>query len=236
MVSLLTEIRIGTGKNNCWTGARTANIPAVMAAAAAASGENFILTEAISLEVLSTGVTSAAVKSKFAGEISGMRRLYNTIGGLQSGAQTGFGIGIGLQRLRSGVSPQPPVEDFNAILLQKFVHLLQQFVNVAEKGGTVEKASFREACSQATALLLSNLVRLFMVHLSFPDTDCLCVEVVLTSILVNFLYRALMQKQMRSTFRNYYAFYAGVLLIYAPLMLWKLQYLCGLGWFLLHRS
>lgn len=157
VVSLLTEIRIGTGKNNCWTGARTANIPAVMAAAAVASGENFILTEAISLEVLSTGVTSAAVKSKFAGEISGMRRLYNTIGGLQSGAQTGFGIGIGLQRLRSGVSPQPPVEDFNAILLQKFVHLLQQFVNVAEKGGTVEKASFREACSQATALLLSNL-------------------------------------------------------------------------------
>ncbi|KAL2928772.1 Phosphatidylinositol 4-kinase alpha 1 [Bienertia sinuspersici] len=159
VVSLLTEIRIGTGKNNCLTGARTANIPAVMAAAAAASGENFILTEAISLEVLSTGVSSAAVKSKFAGEIAGMRRLYQSIGGFQSGAQTGFGIGIGLQRLRSGVSSQPSIENdsFNEILLQKFVHLLQQFVNVAEKGGTVEKASFREACSQATALLISNL-------------------------------------------------------------------------------
>lgn len=159
MVSLLTEIRIGTGKNNCWTGARTANIPAVMAAAAAASGENFILTEAFSLEVLSTGVTSAAVKSKFAGEIAGMRRLYNSIGGFQSGGHSGFGIGIGLQRLRSGVSSQPPVENdsFNEILLQKFVHLLQQFVNVAEKGGTVDKGAFREACSQATALLLSNL-------------------------------------------------------------------------------
>ncbi|XP_021731625.1 LOW QUALITY PROTEIN: phosphatidylinositol 4-kinase alpha 1-like [Chenopodium quinoa] len=159
VVSLLTEIRIGTGKNNCWTGARTANIPAVMAAAAAASGENFILTEAISLEVLSTGVTSAAVKSKFAGEIAGMRRLYNSIGGFQSGAQTGFGIGFGLQRLRSSVSSQPSVENdsFNEILLQKFLHLLQQFVNIAEKGGIVEKTAFREACSQATALLLSNL-------------------------------------------------------------------------------
>uniref|UniRef100_A0A803LP33 1-phosphatidylinositol 4-kinase n=1 Tax=Chenopodium quinoa TaxID=63459 RepID=A0A803LP33_CHEQI len=160
VVSLLTEIRIGTGKNNCWTGARTANIPAVMSAAAAASGENFILTEAISLEVLSTGVTSAAVKSKFAGEIAGMRRLYNSIGGFQSGAQTGFGIGFGLQRLRSSVSSQPSAENdsFNEILLQKFVHLLQQFVNIAEKGGTVDKTAFREACSQATALLLSNLV------------------------------------------------------------------------------
>ncbi|XP_074313304.1 phosphatidylinositol 4-kinase alpha 1 [Silene latifolia] len=159
VVSLLTEIRIGTDKTNCWTGARPANIPAVMAAAAAASGESFILTESFSLEVLSTSVTSAAVKSKFAGEIAGMRRLYNSIGGLQSGAPTGFGIGIGLQRLRSGVSSQPTSENdsFNEILLQKFVHLLQQFVNTAEKGGTVDKASFREACSQATALLLSNL-------------------------------------------------------------------------------
>ncbi|XP_057550570.1 phosphatidylinositol 4-kinase alpha 1 [Amaranthus tricolor] len=159
VVSLLTEIRIGTGKNNCLTGARTANIPAVMAAAAAASGESFNSTESFSLEVLSTGVTSAAVKSKFAGEIAGMRRLYDSIGGFQSGAQAGFGIGIGLQRLRSGVSSQPPIENdsFNEILLQKFVLLLQNFVSIAEKGGIVEKASFREACSQATALLLSNL-------------------------------------------------------------------------------
>ncbi|KAK9691100.1 hypothetical protein RND81_09G176000 [Saponaria officinalis] len=158
IVSLLTEIRIGTGKNNCWTGARPANIPAVMAAAAAASGESFILTESFSLEVLSTSVTSSAIKSKFAGEIAGMRRLYNSIGGFQSGAPTGFGLGIGLQRLRSGVSqPTSENDSFNEILLQKFVHLLQQFVNTAEKGGTVDKASFREACSQATALLLSNL-------------------------------------------------------------------------------
>ncbi|GAB4837929.1 Phosphatidylinositol 4-kinase alpha 1 [Ancistrocladus abbreviatus] len=159
VVSLLTEIRIGTGKNDCWTGMKTANIPAVMAAAAAASGANLNLTEAFNLEVLSTGVTSAAVKSKHAGEIAGMRRLYNSIGGLQPGS-TGFGLSIGLQRLRSGVSPQPSLgesESFNGILLNKFVQLLQQFINTSEKGGLVDKSSFREACSQATALLLSNL-------------------------------------------------------------------------------
>ncbi|KAL9269069.1 Phosphatidylinositol 4-kinase alpha 1-like protein [Drosera capensis] len=160
VVSLLTEIRIGTGDNDCWTGIKTANIPAVMAAAAAASGANLNLIEGFDLEVLSTGVTSAAVKSKHAGEIAGMKRLYNSIGGLQTGNGSIGGFGIGLQRLRSGVSSQSfPGEgdSFNVILLNKFVQLLQQFVTTSEKGGEVDKSSFREACSQATALLLSNL-------------------------------------------------------------------------------
>uniref|UniRef100_A0A5B7AN74 1-phosphatidylinositol 4-kinase n=1 Tax=Davidia involucrata TaxID=16924 RepID=A0A5B7AN74_DAVIN len=159
VVSLLSEIRIGTGKNDCWTGTRTANIPAVMAAATAASGANLKLTEAFNLEVLSTG--GATVKCNHAGEIAGMRRLYNSLGGLEPGtAPTGFGIGLSLQRLKSGVFPQqpPPENDsFNEILLTKFVRLLQRFVNIAEKGGEVDKSSFRETCSQATALLLSDL-------------------------------------------------------------------------------
>ncbi|XWS39824.1 hypothetical protein CRYUN_Cryun18bG0087700 [Craigia yunnanensis] len=159
VVSLLSEIRIGTGRNDCWAGMRTANIPAVMAAAAAASGANLKLSEAFILEVLSTGIVSATVKCNHAGEIAGMRRLYNSIGGFQSGAQqTGFGSG--LQRLISGAFSQPPqTEDdsFNEMLLSKFVRLLQQFVNTAEKGGEVDKSQFRETCSQATALLLSNL-------------------------------------------------------------------------------
>ncbi|XP_054785436.1 phosphatidylinositol 4-kinase alpha 1 isoform X1 [Prosopis cineraria] len=160
VVSLLSEIRIGTGKNDCWTGIQTANIPAVMAAAAAASGANLKLSEAFNLEVLSTGVVSATAKCNHAGEIAGMRRLYNSIGGFQSStAPTGFGLG-GLQRIISGAFPQQPrAEDdaFNAMLLNKFVRLLQHFVNIAEKGGEVDKSQFRETCSQAIALLLSNL-------------------------------------------------------------------------------
>ncbi|OMO73745.1 hypothetical protein CCACVL1_17151 [Corchorus capsularis] len=159
VVSLLSEIRIGTVKSDCWAGIRTANVPAVLAAAAAASGANLKLSEAFILEVLSTGIVSATVKCNHAGEIAGMRRLYNSIGGFQSGApQTGFGSG--LQRLISGAFSQPPqTEDdsFNEMLLSKFVRLLQQFVNTAEKGGEVDKSQFRETCSQATALLLSNL-------------------------------------------------------------------------------
>ncbi|KAI4298362.1 hypothetical protein L6164_031933 [Bauhinia variegata] len=162
VVSLLSEIRIGTGKNECWTGIQTANIPAVMAAAAAASGANLKLSEAFNLEVLSTGIVSATAKCNHAGEIAGMRRLYNSIGGFQSSTAptTGLGIGVGLQRLISGAFPQQPpaVDDsFNGMLLNKFVHLLQQFVIIAEKGGEVDKSQFRETCCQATALLLANL-------------------------------------------------------------------------------
>ncbi|KAG5247748.1 phosphatidylinositol kinase family protein [Salix suchowensis] len=158
VASLLTEIRIGNGKND-WTGIRTANIPAVMAAAAAASGANLKSTEAFNLEVLSTGIVSATVKCNHTGEIAGMRRLYNSIGGFQSGG-TPTGFSGGLQRLIYGAfSQQPPAEDdaFNEMLLNKFVHLLQQFVSIAEKGGEVDKSQFRDTCSQATAFLLSNL-------------------------------------------------------------------------------
>ncbi|KAG4159921.1 hypothetical protein ERO13_D02G202895v2 [Gossypium hirsutum] len=159
VVSLLSEIRIGTGKNDCWTGIRTANIPAVMASAAAASGANLKLSEAFILEVLSTGIVSATVKSNYAGEIAGMRRLYNSMGGFQSAApQQGFGGG--LQRLISGAFSQPQQtedEAFNEVSISKFVRLLQQFVNSAEKGGELDKSQFRETCCQATALLLSNL-------------------------------------------------------------------------------
>ncbi|KAK8562792.1 hypothetical protein V6N13_018647 [Hibiscus sabdariffa] len=159
VMSLLSEIRIGTGKNDCWTGIRTANIPAVMASAAAASGANLKLSEAFILEVLSTGIVSATVKCNYAGEIAGMRRFYNGIDGFQSGAPQP-GVGGGLQRLISGAFSQPQqTEDdaFIEVTLSKFVRLLQQFVSSAEKGGELDKSQFRETCCQATALLLSNL-------------------------------------------------------------------------------
>ncbi|KAL3538950.1 hypothetical protein ACH5RR_002316 [Cinchona calisaya] len=158
VVSLLSEIRIGTGKNDCWSGTKTANIPAVMAAAAAASGGNLKLTEAFNLEVLSTGIVSATVKCNHAGEIAGMRRLYESIGGLDP-KPTSL-LSLDLPASESGVLSQnshPKSDSFNEVLLTRFLRLLQQFVNIAEKGGEVEKSCFRETCSQATALLLSNL-------------------------------------------------------------------------------
>ncbi|GMJ06801.1 hypothetical protein like AT1G49340 [Hibiscus trionum] len=159
VVSLLSEIRIGTGKSDCWAGTQTANIPAVIAAAAAASGANLKLSEAFILEVLSTGIVSATVKCNYAGEIAGMRKLYNSIGGFQPDAPP-TGLGGGLQRFISGAFSQPAEtenDSFSEILISKFVSLLQQFVNIAEKGGEVDKSQFRETCSRATSLLLSNL-------------------------------------------------------------------------------
>lgn len=127
MVSLLTEIRIGTGKNDIWSGIKVANIPAVMAAAVAASGANFKASEAFNLEVLGTGVVNAMLKCNYTRQVASIVRLENI-----SGSDT---------------------------LSSYSVRRLQQFVNTAEKGGEVDKSQFRETCSHATALLLSNLVK-----------------------------------------------------------------------------
>ncbi|KAJ0935575.1 putative 1-phosphatidylinositol 4-kinase [Helianthus annuus] len=163
VVSLLSEIKIGTGKNDCWTGTKTANIPAVMASAAAASGGNLKLLEAFNIEVLSTAIVSATVKCNHAGEIAGMTRLYENMESVDDDSEVGTsapGPGGSLSRLITGSFPQPTPpkkQSFSEILLNKFVRLLQKFVSTAEKGRSIDKPSFRETCSQATALLLSNL-------------------------------------------------------------------------------
>ncbi|KAF5787480.1 putative 1-phosphatidylinositol 4-kinase [Helianthus annuus] len=169
VVSLLSEIRIGPGKSDCWSGTKTANIPAVMAAAAASSGGNLKLTEAFNLEVLSTAIVSATVKCNHSGEIAGMTRLYENMekadDDIEGSSSPGPGSGSGpaqssFSRLISGAFPQPPQpkkESFGSILLNKFVRLIQKFVITAEKGGDVDKSSFRETCSQAAALVLSTL-------------------------------------------------------------------------------
>ncbi|KAG0451183.1 hypothetical protein HPP92_026558 [Vanilla planifolia] len=146
IVSLLSEIRICTGKNDCWSGIRTANVPAVIEASAAASGGKNKVSEGFILEVLSTAVLSATTKCNHAAEIAGMRRLYNNIGGFNLGM---MGTGLGL--------PQSQGVSFNEILLTKFIQILQQFVGTAEKGVALDKSLFRETCSQATALLLSHM-------------------------------------------------------------------------------
>ncbi|XP_072972382.1 phosphatidylinositol 4-kinase alpha 1 [Typha angustifolia] len=160
VVSLLSEIRISSGKND-WSGIRTANIPAVIDSAAAASGAKKEVSEGFILEVLSTAVVSATVKCNHAGEIAGMRRFFTSIGGFGIGiSPLDSRFGLGPQSLKAGVvSPQPHLgrESFNEILLTKFVQDLQQFVSNAEKGLHIEKTEFRVTCSQATALLLSNM-------------------------------------------------------------------------------
>ena len=59
--SFLSEIRIDTGKNDNWISIRAANVLAVIAAAAAASGANFKLIDAFNLEVLNTRIVSITV-------------------------------------------------------------------------------------------------------------------------------------------------------------------------------
>ncbi|RWW76515.1 hypothetical protein BHE74_00015392, partial [Ensete ventricosum] len=65
-------------KNDSWTGIRTANTPAVIYSAAAASGAKKEISDGFILEVLSTAVVSATVKCNHAGEIAG-RMLQGTM-------------------------------------------------------------------------------------------------------------------------------------------------------------
>lgn len=160
VISLLSEIRICTGKNDCWPGIRTANIPAVIVAAAAASGGNSELVEPPNFEVLSTAIVCATIKCNCTGEIAGMTRLYNSIGGFQSSPLSigiGPGSNQGLGNLYS-CEPSSNKEPLNEILLAKFVQQLQEIVGAAERDELIDKVKFRELCSQATALLLSNMV------------------------------------------------------------------------------
>ncbi|CAN6315544.1 unnamed protein product [Urochloa humidicola] len=143
VVSLLSEIRICSGKND-WNGIRTANVPAVMDSAAAASGAKKEAPD-FTLEVLSTAVVSATVKCNHAGEIAGMRRLFSTMGGINMGMAS------------PGTLPAQPHQSFDEVFVSKFVSLLQNFVVAAEKQ-PIDNSQFRETCSQATALLLDHMM------------------------------------------------------------------------------
>jgi hypothetical protein len=72
--SLLLEIILFPGKTDCWNGIETANILAVVTATAAASASNIKMAEAGILEIMSTLIVSANMKSNYNGEIIGMRR------------------------------------------------------------------------------------------------------------------------------------------------------------------
>ncbi|KAL2653163.1 hypothetical protein R1flu_021291 [Riccia fluitans] len=163
VLSVLSEIRLDVTKTEIHTG--MACIPAVTAAAAAAAGVNPKLAQTGTVDVLSTGIISANIKSNYSGEIAGMKRLYVGIGGLAiSPASHVQNVMRG--RLSYGMvdkgelqEPDEHTQDFglNEILTTKFVQQLQQFVLAAEKGLHVDAVAFREACLRGAALLLSDL-------------------------------------------------------------------------------
>ncbi|XP_070051819.1 phosphatidylinositol 4-kinase alpha 1-like isoform X1 [Nicotiana tomentosiformis] len=91
---------------------------------------------------------SATAKCNHAGGIAGMRRLYDSIGSLDLPT-------LGPDDMVGNL--QPKTESFSDVLLTNFVQQLQKFVIYVEGGGEVDKSSFRETCSLATAFLLSDL-------------------------------------------------------------------------------
>lgn len=142
IIALLSEIRLDTSNLN------TATVPALTAAAAAAAGGDMG-----SMEMLSIGLTSANVKSKYAGEIAGMKRLFGgSLGGLSLSEKPAVQFGVEGSKLKNDSG------FLHGLLINRFVQQIQQFVTDAQHGLPVDGENFREACLQAAALLLSDLV------------------------------------------------------------------------------
>ncbi|BBM99420.1 phosphatidylinositol 4-kinase A [Marchantia polymorpha subsp. ruderalis] len=144
LLSLLSDVRLDSSKTDGWSG--NINLPAVLAAAAAAAGASPQSSKVGSTEVLSTGIISANIKSNYAGEIAGMKKLYAGMGAMNLGT------------VSTNAKPQVQGEDttLHEMLTTRFVQLLQQFVVTAERGSIVDSVAFREACLRGAALLLSD--------------------------------------------------------------------------------
>lgn len=134
VASLLSEIEFETFNSSM------ASVPAVKAAAAAATGD---------------GMSSANVKSV---EIVSMKRLLDgNLGGLSV-------INGSLSKERSNQSgyhtpgDSKVKTDAATFLTVRFVQQMQQFLTNSQLGQGVDGEQFKATCLQASALLISNMV------------------------------------------------------------------------------
>lgn len=147
IIALLSDIRLDPSASIMGA------VPAVTAATAAAAGGDMS-----SMDVLSVGITSANVKSNYVGEIAGMKRM--------------IGVSMSTLTLTDVQRPRNKVEkkgngdeddgegSSHVILIDRFIQQLQQFVNDAQLGLSIDKGRYRDACLQAAALLLSDVVQI----------------------------------------------------------------------------
>jgi phosphatidylinositol 4-kinase len=148
IISLLSEIQLDTSNLTL------AMVPALKAAAAAAAGGDLG-----SMDVLSVAIASANIKSNYAGEVAGMKRIF---GGSLGGLMLADGHHSGKPSLQLGLNGTGSTGKINgevslhSILTSRFMQHIQQFVTDAQCGLSIDGDKFREACLQATALLLSD--------------------------------------------------------------------------------
>ncbi len=150
IISLLSEIQLNVSNSTL------AVVPALKAAAAAAAGGDLG-----SMDVLSVAIASANIKSNYAGEVAGMKRIF---GGSLGGLMLADGHHSGKPSLQFGLNGTGSTGKINgegslhSILTSRFMQHIQQFVTDAQRGLSIDGDKFREACLQATALLLSDKV------------------------------------------------------------------------------
>ncbi|MCO5577943.1 hypothetical protein L7F22_031780 [Adiantum nelumboides] len=132
-------------------------VPAVFAAAAAATGAREHLTELGNLEVLSNGIVSANVKSSY---------IHLNIGGLTfgQGHLPDSAAGLLLEGSRSESFKERKSEKILSAknklkegLIGSFLQLLQHFISSIEHGAKIDAEAFRETCLRSAAFIVSEL-------------------------------------------------------------------------------
>lgn len=136
--SLLGEIQFESGDSS------TSSIPAIRAAAAAATGD---------------GMSSANVKSI---EIVSMKRLLDgSLGGFSLTNGSHFEEPSALTVYRN---PGDAIvkTDAAASLAVRYMHQMQQFLTSSQRGQRVDGEKFKATCLQASALIISDVVCYFV--------------------------------------------------------------------------
>lgn len=136
IIALLSDIRLDPSASIMGA------VPAVTAATAAAAGGDMSR-----MDVLSVGITSANVKSKYVGEIAGMKRMLGV-------SMSTLTLNEMQRTLRNGGTENE--ESLHVELIERFIQQLRQFETDSQRGLSIEKERYRDACLQAAALLLSN--------------------------------------------------------------------------------
>lgn len=155
---LLSDIKLEPSKiEGSSSSSGSVTVPATFAAAVAATGAREHLTEMGSLEILSNGIVSANVKSRY---------ININIGGLTfgQGHLHDSTDGMLLESSRSDSFKEKQSEKILSAkrvlkerLIASFLQLLQQVISIVERGATIDSDGFRETCLRSTAFIVSEL-------------------------------------------------------------------------------
>ncbi|KAH7425180.1 hypothetical protein KP509_11G043500 [Ceratopteris richardii] len=158
LLPLLSDIKLEQSREDGLSSDSLAvTVPALFAAAAAATGARERLIDTGCLEVLSNGIVSATVKSSYINiNIGGLAFSQEHFQDNTAGLILGGSWSDSFEEKKS----QEILSAKNKLkekLIASFLHLLQQFISAVERGANINAEAFRETCLKSAAFIVSEL-------------------------------------------------------------------------------